>query len=850
MPTNAQLEARDDLAAARARIKLIREGILSPIEGEAIRLRVPKALSRESDHADRAMQSGVGKSPDFHIPARRPLRLKSATGMTSFHFSHSAVSKVTYVTQVEGLRNAPGAARAHARYIERDSAVADVETMAGRDRAAEQQQPIGGDAPSSSPADAARNEYELHRSSPEEHDHEQYTAAQSPETGVRGPLVGEFATFQPHTGGVDPEGSVEDPGPDACLQLLSGSDLVYDGLGAEHLLLSPADVSVETGPGSDRLRCPWAGNRSDGKKSVEPEWASSAADFDHYLRRPGALSIQPDRGRALITNIHDDDDTRAEFWTLVEKHERKPSPDKIKFRACDHPEFWDHVLSQPDCPDEIREKLTGRDKDDLEAVTISNGKRVRGWLRKQPGWFEPQPTSKRAQNEQLPRIAQFIDGRGGRVQYRIVGELPDELTPEQNFAVISAFAQEFEKREMPFVAVMHAPDEHNHAKNWHFHLAYSDRPARRINQDDIDALAQKKYDVAGLKPGMWDFAVEVTKSGRSNRLTFPLRQNKVAEVSRDQNWPKTLRVALTRIVNQHLAAAGAERRVSPETYADMDIVADPGEHLGTRNNARETKGIATSIGVANEAKQWAAIQMQAKQRYEAEMAAADARIVRILRSQSADSEGTVTKLRARLEQAAKLRHDATILEHEIERARSRAVMVRDRNLQLLKAAEAEPDAANAREVREQRSLVGAANRYLAALDLDLTDERTLATRWHATARRCMDTASAIEEQLLAGVRQKQAILQPMRMHPRPQLGHVPRSSARAASMPPVTPAPPALSPLQADVQRRIDEINARLATAGEASKPQEPSGPLPKRPAAPVQRIPPSIPPPEFDWGG
>lgn len=847
MLTNAQLEARDERATARARIKLIREGILARIEGEAIRLQASNVPSRTWDQADRALQSGKGRVPDFHIPASRPVRLKSATGMTSFHFSHSAISKVTYVTQVEGLRNAPGAARAHSRYIERDSAVAGFEAQAGFDRAALQQS-IDGGAQFSTPDDVTPSNEGLHRSTPKEHHDEQYTVTRSADGEIRGPMVAEIAALQSDPFGTYSEGFVEDPGPDASLQLLPGSDLVCDGLGTEHLLLSPADVSLETGQGGGGLRRPPQGDRGNGKEPVDPAWSSPAADFDHYLRRPGALSIQPDSGRALITNIDHNDDARAEYWSLVEKHERKPSPDKMTFRACDYPEFWAHVLSQPDCPPEIRKKLEGPDCDESKPITISSGKRVRGWLRKQPGWSEPQPKRKRAKDEQQPRIAKFIDGRGGRVQYRIVGELPDELTPAQNFAVLKDFAQEFEKREMPLVAVMHAPDEHNHAKNWHFHLAYSDRPARRITQDDIDSLARQGYDVAGLKPGMWDFAAEVPVPGRNNRTTFPFRQNKVAQVSREKDWPKTLRVALARIVNRHLAAAGVERRVSPETYEHMGIVADPAEHLGTRQNAMETRGIATSTGVANEEKQWAAIQAQAKQRYEAEMADADARIARILRSQPADNEEAVAELRERLERAAKLRHDATILEQEMERAASRAVMVRDRNQQLLKAAEADPETANPREVAEQRSLVGMANRYLAALDRELTNERALATRWRATARSCMDTARAMEEQLLTGVRKEQPTVQPERTHPESQLAKLPRLPARAPHVPPATLAAAVLSPLQAEIQRRIDEINARRATAGEVSEPQLPSVPVSKQLAAPIQRRPPSIPAPGFDW--
>jgi len=64
------------------------------------------------------------------------------------------------------------------------------------------------------------------------------------------------------------------------------------------------------------------------------------------------------------------------------------------------------------------------------------------------------------------------------------------------------------------------------------------------------------------------------------------------------------------------------------------------------------------------------------------------------------------KLRDQLQQAAKLKQDAFLLDQELERAASRARMVRERNLQLVKACDADPQKANGRALRAPSSEAG------------------------------------------------------------------------------------------------------------------------------------------------
>lgn len=782
MPTNAQMEAQDEFDARRTKVKLVREGLLEQLDG------------RSKNHAPRHIRAlawgesqtrGKEKAPDFHIPAARRIRHRTPDGITSFHFAHSSVSKVTHSTVIEGVRHMPGAGVAHTRYIERESAVAHLA----------KQQDDG---------------LELH-----------------PEPGS-----GEEAT---------------DDSPE-----VKASALASEVRGQASSPFTDDEMRPSRERDEPNTRRNSTSPKDAGHDHADQDGSSLASRFDDYLTRPSALASGPGLSRALISNISDGPDDRTEFWKLVEKHERKPSPDQMVFRHCDFPEFWDTVMQHPDCPTQIKKKLAGPDRDTDKPIKIGHGKKVRAFLRRQPGWVEP---VKEEQAEPEQRMARFIDGRGGRTQYRINGELPRELNPAQNFALLSDFTMEFERRKLPFLAVMHAPDHQNDDRNWHFHLAYVDRPARRITQADIDRLA-KDFDVSAVSPGDWDFAVEVTKLGRQDgRLSRPLRQNKVAEVSRSRDWPKKLRNALAEVTNRHLVAAGVSRRVSAESFEDLGISADPQTHLGTALNAIETQGTATPRGIENEEVQWKAIQAQADARYRAELEAAEARIASATSGQwatIADTSSRENQLREELERAALLRRNAFLLEQELERAASRARLVRERNLKLLKAEEADPKTANAKRIARYQSLIGKATRYLAALSESTVDEMMLAVRWRSTARKCEQRAKAIEAELSKAPSKTAEKMRPAPdQHPFQGRGiPVQRSRGRESHV----PAARSQEEIDywAEFRRKLDIVREELRAEKEADTKTPTVQPKPSSPAeetkAEFKRSQNQMPPPGFDF--
>ena len=724
MPNNAQMEARDAFEAARNRIKLIREGILDPVEGRSVGI----GRGHFPSLANHTASAAAGPKLDFHIPAVRPYRLKTSAGVTSFHFAHKAVAKVTHSNAEQGVANAPGAARDHGNYIERTSAVADFET----------------------------------------------DAAPAVDQGQR----------------------VDGPDPaDLCDLRKSGTEPIKRSNGPD---LQPQAITGE--------------NRGLDDRAMAEDFAlgSGLAGQDRYLTRSTAIAMQPEGTRALLTNIDPDDEERQKFWSLVEENERKPGPDKMSFRVSDNQAFWNSVAAQPDCPRKLKAKITGQSADSNDRFVIDDGKAMRKFLRGQPGWVELE--SDGSGHSPFP-MAKFSDGRGGRVQYRIEGELPDDLTPAQNFALLREFCTEFENRNLPFVAVMHAPDEHNDETNWHFHIAYYDRPCRRIDQGDIAKLQHLGYQLGGVAVGDWDFAVSVVKPERSNRSQSPLRQNKVKEISR-RTWPKTLRTALAKTVNHHLQLAGAERRVSPDDYETMGIAAEGQEHLGTTENAAETNGVATSAGIRNEQKQWQAMQVEAIAKGESELEQSWSRFQHAVPACPNDNKQAVVarrKVRDALETAALLRRNALLLQHEMDRAASRAAMVRKRNLKLLKAQETDPR--KAQRLPAIHHLVEQATAYLSVLNEKLASERALVARWRTDARMADVQAERIEQQLKEGG-EKTIVVPGMRIeHPiardpgrEPSIS-TPNINQLGAQMSPA----PAKSDVEREIEERFEEMTKKLA---------------------------------------
>lgn len=323
----------------------------------------------------------------------------------------------------------------------------------------------------------------------------------------------------------------------------------------------------------------------EGAIAMAPVSAGIAAAQGHYIERDSAQARSENGEPVLFTNIASDFAGRQEFWTQVEAHERKPGNDKMTLHPNRNRTLWDEVLNDPCCPISFKksyEAFHKRKGAKSKAQSFATGapgtnKKIAAVLRKY-------------NTDQNAWGCAFSDARGGRIQMRIVGELPNDISHDGRVRIVRAFAQEFEKRNLPFQAVMHAPDHRNDEKNWHFHIAYHDRPAKLFTGelDDLippanptaatkamHAIAVEALTVKKVRDQIkqWDFTVAYARRDEKSRhfkTTYPFAQAKVRECNKS-DFPKKLRVRLAEIINDELADAGVLRRVSAETYVKIGI---------------------------------------------------------------------------------------------------------------------------------------------------------------------------------------------------------------------------------------------------------------------------------------
>ncbi|MBV1692064.1 MobA/MobL family protein [Novosphingobium sp. G106] len=326
--------------------------------------------------------------------------------------------------------------------------------------------------------------------------------------------------------------------------------------------------------------------------------------------RAATEAIASHGGACILSNISEDPAERVRFWQLVEEHEALPAADMMSLDIQRAPAFWASVMVHPKCPVELRTALETETAH--RKFVISSGRKVRAFLSSLDGWSgnRKKRVGETQEGYRLSKdsFAKFHDGRGGRIQSRVIAELPNELSPAGRLGVMRSFCREFERNGLPFNAALHAPDHANDERQWHFHLDYYDRPCRRLTSIDFEKARELGYVSAEAVAGDWDFAARFCSDQRrkSSRL---FRQDKVRDVRR-KDWIGYLRGRFAAQVNEALTREGHERRYDPRTYEQMGIAAKPGEHLGTKLSAAEGKGKVSIVGVRNERKQWEVIVQQ------------------------------------------------------------------------------------------------------------------------------------------------------------------------------------------------------------------------------------------------
>ena len=194
-------------------------------------------------------------------------------------------------------------------------------------------------------------------------------------------------------------------------------------------------------------------------------------------------------------------------------------------------------------------------------------------------------------------------GRGGRIQNRVIAELPFELDGRERVEIVRDFTDKLSEKGLPFWAVIHAPDANNDKRNFHVHIVYADRPAAKM-KDPKDPNG----------PELWDFEITDVKvyKSRNKRVFHPYVQNKLPELSTSKalavKWVPILRERWKDVSNAVMERAGIEKRYDHRTYEAMGIQLDPLKHIPSKTFNKERKGELTEDGVVLARRQWQVMQ--------------------------------------------------------------------------------------------------------------------------------------------------------------------------------------------------------------------------------------------------
>ncbi len=297
----------------------------------------------------------------------------------------------------------------------------------------------------------------------------------------------------------------------------------------------------------------------------------------------------------LLSNISPDPHMRERFWNAAWNYEKAGTADHLAVHTDrGSPTLWRYLASSSDVPDRLVKIAQGVCRQHSRKATLPAKARkplrvdceageldsLLDALKLIPDWDAENPPI---------RIAL---GRGGRVQHRVVFELPSELDREARGRIARSLADYVGARDLMFTAAVHEPDAHNDGRNQHVHFDFYDRPCRWIAE-------AKAWDLELSKP-------ERKKHGVTIANKSPVFQAKAGErfEKAATDFVRELRSEFAGYCNRELVESGSARRLDPRTFAAMGIVQRPTAHLGNEASVLEAVGVPTQVGTENAYRIW------------------------------------------------------------------------------------------------------------------------------------------------------------------------------------------------------------------------------------------------------
>ena len=312
------------------------------------------------------------------------------------------------------------------------------------------------------------------------------------------------------------------------------------------------------------------------------------AGQQQYLERTDAV----EHGMTLASfgNIANSYEGRLEFWKAVEDHEYSPTSHLLRINPEHDLDFWKAVdTASLEAPGVLtscdRSKRTEIRIKEAVAVDVIKFAKAHG-----------------AHINSKSAALAIEAGPGGRIQTRIIAELPHEIDAEARIEVARRFCEDRianiepnrdgRKMTLRYWAVIHAPDDHNDKRNNHLHVVFYERPTDRM----IDPQTNEEK---------WDFTISRQKrdTKRTLRTIHEFEQSR-SRLINNRNWVKEYRAHFATLVNAALEEAGVPRRIDPRSFEAMGIDATPIPRIAPKAYQKEKQGVATPAGDKTVTAQW------------------------------------------------------------------------------------------------------------------------------------------------------------------------------------------------------------------------------------------------------
>ncbi|PZU14967.1 MAG: hypothetical protein DI591_11120 [Citromicrobium sp.] len=439
------------------------------------------------------------------------------------------------------------------------------------------------------------------------------------------------------------------------------------------------------------------------------------------------VETRHDGERLVVSNISDQYAERVEFFHLVEQFERDNRGDSVQIDFGFNATQWEFVTKDPDCDPAVIAAFKNRLAKRCPRIPLQgSGAELRSVMSRHgfEFWY-PMSNTERLFRDGFC----FHEGRAGRTEYRLVFELPREFNQMQRMAALNSLSHRFEKLGCMYVGVIHAPDPHNDADNYHIHLDFYDRKCRRLDGTDNDLVNVKPQFLDAIKAEIatgrycddvraraWDFTVQRTYvSNKCKKTHRPFRAPQKSAEVRHKHFVRKIRQAFAEDVNAIASNADLGALYDPRRYAEMGISAPATAKLGQKKSAMEKKGTPTQTGIDNETLQAAfqihLIEQEHQNRCNqiAQLELHWQQIAPPLIGNGEHGRRLVEEELAAAKQAGEVRRNLDLLAVERERERSRATLVSECQKRAAKAG---------RKFSNKGSvpLAEAADRYLASLD--------------------------------------------------------------------------------------------------------------------------------------